>query len=241
MIFEQKSNKRVMQIIHRQRLNFIFRLFIFSLVFPLSIFSQEVVDKTVATISDGSAKPELITYSDLLWQLALEPETPLNPPNSEDLNRALQTLINFRLFALEAQRLPSAEPNEEEINTEIKRILANFKTDTEFVNRLRRVGFDSIQDDNFQRMMKQRVAIEKYIEFRFRSFVIITPDEEKRYYRDVYTPDFRRRNPGLLLPSFEEVQAEINKILTERKIEEDIEKFLDDAKRRAEIIVLFEV
>lgn len=230
-----------MQIIHYPKPDLILRFFLFLLIFSFSIFSQEVVDKTVATVSDGSSDPELITYSDLLWQLALQPETPLNPPTSEDLNRALQTLINLRLFALEAQRLPSAEPNENEINAEIKRILAEFTSTSEFEGRLRRVGFDSINDANFQRMMKQRVAIEKYIEFRFRSFVIITPDEEKRYYRDVYTPDFRRKNPGSLLPPFEEKQVEINKILTERKIEEDIERFLDDAKRRAEIVVLFEV
>ncbi len=204
-------------------------------------FAQEVVDKTVATVSDGASKPVLITYSDLLWQLALESDTPLLPPTSDDLNRALQTLINLRLFALEAQRLPSAEPIQDEIKEEIRRIVANFKSSDEFEKRLRIVGFDSIDDDNFQQMMRQRVAIEKYIKFRFRSFVIVTLEEEKKYYRDVYSPEFRRKNPGLLLPNFEEKRLAINLILTELKIEEDIEKFLDDAKRRAEIIVLFEV
>lgn len=204
-------------------------------------FGQEIVDKTVATINDGASKTELITYSDLLWQLALEPNTSLSPPTSEDLNRVLQNLIDLRLFALEAQRLPSAEPNSDEIKAQIKRIVDNFKSSEEFERRLRLVGFDSIDDDNFQRMMRQRVAIEKYIEFRFRSFVIVTIEEEKKYYRDVFTPDFRRKNPGLLLPNFEEVRTQINQIVTEEKIEQDILKFLDDAKRRAEIIVLFEV
>jgi hypothetical protein len=103
------------------------------------------------------------------------------------------------------------------------------------------VGFESIDDDNFQKMMRQRVAIEKYIDFRFRSFVIVTEEEEKKYYRDVFTPDFRRRNPGLLLPPFEEVRARIHQILEEQKVEEDINRFLDNAKQRAEIIILFEV
>lgn len=230
-----------MQNISQQKLFSTLLLTIILLVFSSTAFPQEIVDKTVATVSDGSSEAQLITYSDILWQLALEPETPLNSPSSEDLNRALQTLINLRLFAIEAQRLPSAEPTEKEINDEILRVVNNFSSPSVFQSRLQRVGFDSTQDPNFQRMMSQRVAIEKYIEFRFRSFVIITPDEEKRYYRDVFTPEFRRRNPGLLLPPFEEVRVQINRILTERKIEEDIEKFLDDAKRRAEIIVLFEV
>jgi len=219
-------------------------LWLFLSIFTLGAepgLAQEVVDKTIATISDGASRPELITYSDLLWQLALEPDTALNPPTSDDLNRALQTLINLRLFALEAQRLPSAEPKPEEIKEQIKRVVGNFKSDTEFKNRLQTVGFDSIDDDNFQKMMRQRVAIEKYIEFRFRSFVVVTPDEEKKYYRDVYTPDFRRRNPGLLLPSFEEVQARIRETLEEEKVEADIERFLDNSRQRAEIVILFEV
>lgn len=215
-------------------------LLVFSF-FSKETYAQEVVDKTIATISDGASKTELITYSDLLWQLALEPDTALAPPTSDNLNRALQTLINLRLFALEAQRLPSAEPTEADIAKEVQRILANFTSTAEFERRLRIVGFDSIQDDNFQRMMRQRVAIEKYIEFRFRSFVIVTPEEEKKYYDEVFTPDFRRRNPGLLLPKLEEVQTQINKILTENKVEEDIERFIDDAKRRSEIVILFEV
>jgi len=34
--------------------------------------AQQVVDKMVATIN-GGVRTELITYSDLMWQLALQP------------------------------------------------------------------------------------------------------------------------------------------------------------------------
>jgi hypothetical protein len=215
-------------------------LLLFFGLLPAKIPAQQIVDKTVATVSDN-VKTQLITYSDLMWQLALQPDVPIRPPASEDLNRALQTLINQRLIALEAERLPTVAPTEEEVKEEIRRILALFPSTAEFENRLRTVGFESVTDDNFRRIMEQRVAIEKYLDFRFRSFVIVTPDDEARYYREVYTPDFRKRRPGLILPPLADVRTEINKSLTERKIEEDIEKFLDDAKRRAQIEVLFEV
>lgn len=230
----------------RQNLKYIFCLNLFFLLFSFSsikLIAQETIDKTVATVSDG-VRTELITYSDLLWQLALQPKVSLQPPNSDELNRVLQLLINQRLFALEAQRLPSNEPTENEVKAEIERILKLFPSTTEFEQRLRLVGFDSVSDDNFQRMMRQRVAIEKYLDFRFRSFVVITPEDEIRYYREVFTPEFRRQNPGLLLPPLDGdkgVRPRLNSILTENKIEEDVEKFLDDAKRRAEVVVLFEV
>jgi hypothetical protein len=203
--------------------------------------AQIVVDKTVATIGDGVGDPELITYSDLLWSLALQPGVPLNPPTSEDLNRALQLLINQRLFALEAERVPRTAPTQAEIDAEIKRVLAQFPSTAEFEKRLRIVGFDSVRDENFERMMAQRVAIEKYIDFRFTSFIVITPEDEAKYYRDIYVPEFRRRNPGLLMPTLDELRPRLNKILTEQKKAGDIERFLDFSKRRSEIIVLSEV
>ena len=230
----------------RQKINIQFlqaALLVFIFVFIISVktaTAQEIVDKTVATVSDGT-RAELITYSDLLWQLSLQPNMPINPPNSEDLNRILQLVINQRLFALEAQRLPQAEPNEDEINAEIRRVIANFPSTAEFVRRLNLVGFKSIEDDNFQKIMEQRVAIEKYLDFRFRSFVVITPEDEEKYYRNSFVPEFRRRNPGSLVPSIDEVRARINQILAEEKISRDIEEFLDDSKRRAEIIVISEV
>ncbi len=204
------------------------------------VHGQEIVDKTVATVSDG-VRTELITYSDLMWQLALVPGVPLDPAMSDDLNRALQVVIRQRLISLEAERLPSAEPTEAEVNSEINRILAVFPTPAEFVRRLNSVGFSSIDDENFQRMMLQRVAIEKYLDFRFRSFVVITPGDESAYYRDVFVPDFRRRNPGIVVPELDDVRAQINQILTEQKVESDIESFLDNARDRAEFVILSEV
>lgn len=216
----------------------IFLLIFFT--FSVRISAQETVDKTVATIGDG-VRTELITYSDLLWQLALQPNVPLTPPASDDLNRALQIIINQRLFALEAQRIPQATPNQADIDREITRVLSLFPSTAEFERRLRTVGFDSVKDENFERMMRQRVLIEKYLDFRFRSFIVITTEDIEKYYRNVYAPDFRRKNPGLLMPSLDERRAQIEDLLKEQKVESEIERFLDDEKRRAEIIILSEV
>lgn len=213
---------------------------LFAAVSAVKINAQEVVDKTIVTVSDG-VRTELITYSDLLWQIALQPNTPLAPPSSQDLNIAREVVINQRLFALEAQRLPRATPTEAEIDAKIKEVLAYFPSTAEFERRLKIVGFSSVKDENFQRLMAQRVAIDKYLDFRFRSFAVITAEEESRYYREIFVPDFRKRFPGLLMPTLDEKRAEINQILMEDKVAGDIEDFLDDAKRRAVIVTLSEV
>jgi len=202
-----------------------------------SASAQQTVDKTVATISDGG-RTELITLSDLRWQLALQPDVQINPPSSEDLNRALQRLIDQRLFALEAERLPREAPLKAEINAKINEIVSYFPTPVEFERRLKLVGFKSITDLNFERLIAQRIAIEKYLDFRFRSFIVITADDEAQYYRNVYVPDFQRRNAGVIVPSLDSKRAEIVQALTEERVGQQIETFLDDAKRRAEIVIL---
>ncbi len=199
--------------------------------------AQKVVDKTVATVSDG-VRTELITYSDVRWQLALQPGVPLSPPRSEDLNSALNLLINQRIFALEAERIPRPTPSEKAIEAEIRRILAVFPSVAEFERRLREVGFDSVKDDNFEQLIAKRIAIESYVDFRFRSFIVNSPEEESRFYNEIYVPDFRRRFPGVVVPSLEEKRAEVDQRLTESKVLVNIEAYLDDAKRRVEIVIL---
>lgn len=196
-----------------------------------------MVDKTVATVSDGS-RTELITYSDLKWQLALQPNVQINPPSSEDLNRALRLLIDQRFFALEAERLPRDPATKAEITAKINEIVSYFSTPAEFERRLNLVGFKSVSDPNFEQIVAQRIAIDKYLDFRFRSFIVITADDEAQYYRNVYVPEFRRRNAGVIVPSLESRRAEIVQALTEERVGQQIETFLDEAKRRAEIVIL---
>lgn len=202
--------------------------------------AQEIVDKTVAVVSDGS-RSQLITYSDIVWQLALQPGVPLDPPRSEDLNRSLQSLINQRIFALEAERLPRAAPSEAAIADKINETLSYFATPAVFETRLKQVGFDSVRDDAFERLIAGRLAIEKYVDFRFGSFVVVTADEETKYYRDVYIPEFRRNSPNVILPTLEEKRPEIRATLSRQKIAAAIERFLDEAKRRVEVEILIEV
>jgi parvulin-like peptidyl-prolyl isomerase len=217
-------------------------LSIFLLPFSLCTLSstvqaQTVTDKMVATVNGGVSQPDLITYSDLLWQLALQPDTPLDNPGSEILNRALQLLIDQHLILQEAERLPSIAPTDAEIKAALDEIAKRFPP-SEFERRLRRVGFSSIEDERLREIIRQRVAIEKYLNFRFRSFTVVSPEEVASYYRDVFVPRFRQRNPGRLVPTLDQAREELQQTLTESKIESDTDAFLDTARERAEIVIL---
>src|SRR4030095_1972770 len=104
--------------------------------------AQQVVDKMVATVNAG-VKTDLITYSDLLWQLSLQPGTVLDNPTSADLNRALRLLIDQRLILQEAEKLPTIVPTQKEISDARGELARNFASEPAFRERLQRVGLTS--------------------------------------------------------------------------------------------------
>ena len=86
--------------------------------------------------------------------------------------------------------------------------------------------------------MRRRLRVERYLDFRFRNFVVVSQKEIADDYRDVWVPRFRQRSPGRIVPALEEVRAGIQRTLSESKIESDIASFLEAARDRAEIVIL---
>lgn len=213
------------------------KILVLVLTFSSVCAAQQVVDRMVATVNAG-ARTELITYSDLLWQLALQPNTQLDNPTSDQLNGALRLLIDQRLILQEAEKLPTIVPTAAEIAAARAELARNFPSEPAFRERLQRVGLTS---EKLDEIIEQRLRMEKYLDFRFRNFVVISQKEIADYYRDVYAPRFRSRSPGRIVPTLEQARAEIEQTLTESKIESDIDAFLDTARERAEIVILSQV
>jgi len=208
---------------------------VFLVAFSCAVCSaQQVVDKMVATVNAG-VRTDLITYSDLVWQLALQPHTVLDNPSSDDLNRALRLLIDQRLILQEAEKIPTIVPKPKEVSDARDELARNFASPLEFQQRLQRVGLTS---EKLDEIIEQRLKMEKYLDFRFRNFVVISQKEIADYYGQVYTPRFRTRFPGRIVPTLEQVRDEIEQSLKEAKIESDTDAFLDTARERAEIVML---
>src|SRR6185436_7703781 len=91
-----------------------FTLVAFTLMAAAPLSAQQIADKMVATVNAG-VKTDLIMYSDLLWQLALQPQKQLDNPKSEDLNGALRLLIDQHLILQEAEKIPTIVPTAQEI------------------------------------------------------------------------------------------------------------------------------
>ena len=201
---------------------------------------QAPVDRTVATITDQSGSVELVTLSDILWQLALQPEIDIYKIDREDLGNGLRAVIDQRLFGLEAVRLPQRPVSEDEVKAEIRNLLSFFTSPGEFEKRLRAVGFGSIEDREFKELVENRIKIRRYIDFRFRSFVLVTAEEEEDFFNRVYVPEFKARFGDTQIPTLESKRGDIRRVIAEDKISSEIERFLDEARQSSEINFLIE-
>jgi hypothetical protein len=209
---------------------------------PSTARAQNVPDKMVATVTNGSrATPDLITYSDLVWQLTLEPGRPVpDHPSSADLNHALRLLEDQLLILQEARKLPSADTQEgiaardKEVNVRRDELAQAFGGQQPLQERMARVGLTTEQLDL---ILRDRVMVDQYLDFRFRAFVIVTPKEIQERYDQTYG---RLKNSGRIVPTLEDVRSRIEQELTNQKIEADIDKFVDDLRDQpgTEIVVL---
>ena len=97
-----------------------------------------------------------------------------------------------------------------------------------------RVGLTSDQVDA---ILRDRLTIERYLDFRFRAFALVSPKE----ISDRYEKDYRSlRNSGRIVPTLEQVRDKIEHDLTEEKIAGEIDKFIDNLREQpgTEIVIL---
>jgi hypothetical protein len=236
----QAANRTATQVIVRLGLWISFALF--PLFLCPSVPGQTVTDKMVASVTNGArVTPDLISYSDLVWQLTLEPGRPLvDRPASADLNHALRLVEDQLLILQEARKLPTAETDKarQEFDADVKKLrdqLAQaFGSAALLQERMARVGMTSEQLDA---ILRDRVTVEKYLDFRFRAFVLISPKEVADRYNQEYT---RLRNSGRIVPTLDQVRSRIEQELTEEKISSEIDKFIDNLREQpgTEIVVI---
>jgi hypothetical protein len=207
-----------------------------------SSHAQTVADKTVASVTNGSHTiPDLITYSDLIWQLALEPDRAFTTqPASPGLNEALKTLEDQLLVLQEARKLPLAltpdaqKDFEEMVKKRRDELAQSFGSRARLEERMLRVGLTS---EHLDAILRDRVTMEKYLDFRFRAFALVSPKEISDRYEKEYG---RLRGSGRIVPPLEQVRDKLEHDVTEDKIAEEIDKFVDNLREQpgTEIVIL---
>lgn len=187
-----------------------------------------VVDQLAATVNG-----EPITRSDIMWGLALNPQSQAPFDNTTQMATMLNQLIDQRLLLMESLRVGNLAPTELEVNTARAELIKEFPNEASFSSRLAQVGLTS---EILTEILRQRLQILKFIDFRFRSFAVVTEAEIQQYYNEILKPKLLAQK---ILPPEQPSNRErqlIESILIEERISRDIEQFLENARRQADIV-----
>jgi len=199
-----------------------------------TVLAQKTVDQILVLVND-----EVVTKTDLLWSLAMDPDAP-NPAaqiSSDLLRQKLDVMIDERLISQEAARIPSTEVTEEEIRKKRQELIARFKSEAAFRERAGAVGLTAERLDD---LLRQRILIDRFIDFRFQTFVFVTEPEIQKFYDEQLAPKIRAQ--GQVAPPLDDkLRGDINKRLKAEKVNVEIDRWLNAARQRADIVVLADV
>ena len=201
---------------------------------PAVARAQQTIEQILTLVNNDP-----ITRLELLWSIAMDAgaPNPAGPISSDLLARKLDVMIDEKLISQEAARIPSAEITRDEIVKKRTELIKSFPSEAQFRERVGSVG---LTPQKLEEILRQRILIDRFVDFRFRSFVLVTEQETKRYYDEVLVPKVRAGGqvpPGLDAPK---IRENIEMILKQEKIDAEINRFLATARQRADVVQLAE-
>ena len=162
--------------------------------------------------------------------------SPAGPVSSEVLRRKLDVMIDQTLVQQEATRLPAPEITQKQVDDKRTELIAAFKSEAVFRQRAESVGLTPQRIDD---LLRERILIERFVDFRFRSFIFVTDTEVQQYYDDHIVREVRAA--GQVPPALDKVRARIITTLKEEKVNSEIDTWLESARQHADVVHLAEI
>ena len=199
-------------------------LFLFFLWMLIPGYGQgEIVDRIVAVVND-----EVITLTDvnIIQKFGLFEDLE-ESPDADMQTQILSRLINQKLvIQLASERIMV---DKEELEASLSDFIQ--KTDPDFAGTaLLQFGLDW---DDLSSYLREKLAFQKIVSQRFNRGVIVSIEEIERYYEQVYVPSQRGKklSPQPMIEVLDQIEGELQR----EKIEDQVQEWIDNLKREANI------
>ena len=201
-----------------------------ALFVALAALPQErVADRVVAIVND-----EPILLSELRQQL---PDALMESAQMRELMKTnLTALINQTLILQEVQRLKIFTVEPGEVEAALREVESLFPSREQMERDLRERGMTV---EGLQKKLKQWLLVRKFVEYRFRRRAVYE-DELKAFYDSrEWLSALGIDNQDAPLPPLSQVRDQLEKLLEERRINEELDRWLEQARDNARIIIKF--
>ena len=187
----------------------------------------QTLDRVVASIGHVA-----ITLSDVeqeyRFERFLNAQWPAPPPNSAALATARERLTYQMLLTREENPGPADKAESEKSAAEhLPALRKEYGRPEDFQRALKDLGMT--ETEVVARIAQQELML-RLINERLRPAASPSDDAIADYYRSTFVPEFQRKNGSAAAPPLAEVEGQIREILTQKRINELLDQWIEDLK-----------
>lgn len=191
----------------------------------------QVVDRMVAVVNK-----QVILQSELEQAAHVEfllQGKPLDQLTSADLQAALDRLIDQALLEQQIVNAATFEPTAEEVTARIRELRANIPGGANSENWKTMLAAYGVTAEDVQLQVTTQIRILRLVDIRFRNLAHVDGTAVSDYYQHKLLPDLRKQ--GAPEPPLNQVSDKIEKILTEQRIDDLLNSWLQTLRAQAHI------
>lgn len=185
-------------------------------------------DRVLAVVDED---PVLASDVERAIRLGLQQPQP-GETDARFRQRVLDDLIDERLRFHEVDRFNFEQVPVEEIQKRVAEIRSRFPDEASFQKALKEVGLDL---KGLRQLVTRQLLVVTYVDERLGSRVFVEPEDINRYYRDVLTPEMRKR--GQQPPPLDEVREDVRETLKQQKMTQEMANWTRELRDKADVLV----
>jgi hypothetical protein len=178
----------------------------------------------------------VITLSDVQWSYVTRSTAAPSDPTEKafPLGARLDLLVEQELVAQEIEKEPLFMPPEIEVDRDLGVLETRYGGHESLLAEAEQSGLTL---DQLRTIVRRQLTVKKFVDTRLRPFVVVLPEEIAVYYRETLAP--RLKEQGISEPPLlDDVRAQIEQVLIEQKVDDELRKWIDTARRRSKITIL---
>lgn len=149
--------------------------------------------------------------------------------------RILNELVEQRLRFHEIDRFGFEQVPVDMIEKNVAQIRSRFPNDEAFRKTLQDLG---LTQQSLRQLVAQQLMVLTHVEEQLGPRVFVSLDEINQYYRNVLTPQMQKE--GQAVPPVEDVRDQIRTVLKEQRLNEELDKWTEELRRKADVHVYFD-
>lgn len=175
--------------------------------------------------------PILASEVERVIRLGLEQPRP-GETDERFRRRVLDDLIDQRLQFHEVDRFNFEQVPVDEIKKRVDDIRSHYPDDASFQKALKEVGLDL---KGLRQLVARQLLVITYVDERLGANAFVEPEEINRYYRDVLTPEMRKR--GQQPPLLDDVREDIRETVKQEKLTREMASWTRGLREKADVVV----